>query len=68
MLWKVPQDRSDQQRLRFMLLSAVNASYFAFPLVPRGVPTGNSFADWAFNAFVRLSDDEAIQFITVLCL
>ena len=68
MLWKVPLEQSEAQRLRFMLLSAVNASYYAFQMIPRTEPARKSFADAAFYAFVQLSNNVEIQFMTVMCL
>ena len=53
---------------RFMLLSAVNASYYAFQMISRTKPAKKSFADSAFYLFVQLSNNVEIQFITVMCL
>lgn len=67
-LWKVPLEQSEPQRRRFMLLSAVNASYYAFQMISRSKPAKKSFADSAFYMFVQLSNNVEIQFITVMCL
>ena len=68
MLWKVPLELSEPPRRRFMLLSAVNASYYAFQMISRAEPVRRSFADSAFYTFVQLSNNVEIQFITVMCL
>ena len=51
-----------------MLLSAVNASFYAFQMISRTKPAKKSFADSAFYLFVQLSNNVEIQFITVMCL
>ena len=66
--WKVPQDQSDAQRFRLLLLSAIHDAFVTFDVVPHDASQHTSFADYVFITFVQLSDNVKMQFITVVCL